>query len=414
MRNIKETESKKKMRSILYGAALIALTASVVMTGCGKKQKTEAPDTDIIDVFTDDTTETPEETETAAETEQAVEHPAPTAAHGSAFSFAEANDPAKPQYVNPLTGLECTSDLSTKRPVAIMINNIWQAMPQIGISKADIIYECLAEGGITRLVMVTRDYENLETVGSVRSSREYFIDFAKNHDSIYIHAGGSEEAYSQISSRGIDHLDGVRADARTGKNMAGTVFYRDPERLKTMSLEHTMVTTGERLAKGIAEMGYNTEVRADFKDPIVPVDWGWDVVLSGDETTYVQVPYYPSRTAEYEYDAESGKYLRYQFNHIKHIDGTTGEQLAFDNIIILNVPHENRGDSYGHLNVATTGEGNGWYITGGKRIPIKWAKETQDKEMTLTDTEGYPLVVNRGKTIINITGNDVFSSLSFK
>lgn len=409
MRKVKETESKNKMRSIMYAVAVIALTASVLMTGCGKK-KDEMPDPDVTVDLTDEATDAPE---TEEQTEPAVEYPAPVFAHGNAFSFEKVSVPEKPQFINPLTGLEATSDLSTKRPVAIMINNIWQAMPQIGISKADIIYECLAEGGITRLVMVTRDYESLETVGSVRSSREYFIDLAKNHDAIYVHAGGSEEAYSQILEREIDHLDGVRSDARTGKNMAGTVFYRDPERLKTMSLEHTMVTTGERLTQGIEAMGYSATVREDFKEPIVPVDWGWGVTLSGDDTTYIKVPYYSTRNAEYEYDAESGKYLRYQFDHIKHIDGTTGEQLAFDNIIILNMNHTNTGDSYGHLTVETTGEGSGWYITGGKRIPIKWAKETQDKEMTLTDAEGYPLVVNRGKTIINIADNGVFSNLTF-
>ena len=61
------------------------------------------------------------------------------------------------------------------------------------------MYECIVEGGYTRLMMLAMDYENLPVVGSVRSSREYYLDFAANHDAIYIHAGGSEQAYTEIS-----------------------------------------------------------------------------------------------------------------------------------------------------------------------------------------------------------------------
>ena len=160
-------------------------------------------------------------------------------------------------------------------------------------------------------------------------------------------------------------------------------------------------------------MGYTTALKTGFNEPIKPVDWGWSVSLNGEAATHIKVPYRSNRISEYEYDAATGKYKRFQYNHKEHIDGTTNEQLTFENIIILNVPHRNTGDSYGHLDVTTVGEGNGWYITGGKRIAIKWAKPSQDEAMTLTDTEGNPLIVNQGKTVINITDNGVYSSVTF-
>ncbi len=347
------------------------------------------------------------------ETEKTVETEDPKFAHGSSFSFERNNESGQaPLYTNPLTGLEATRDLTSVRPVAIMINNIQAACPQEGISGADIIYECLAEGGITRLLMVAKDYESLGVVGSIRSSREYYIDFAKNHDAIYVHAGGSEEAYSQILKRSIDHLDGVRPDARSGIDLGKTVFYRDRDRLAKMAYEHTMVSTGALIKQGIDTMGYRTELESSFKDPIQQINHGWDVVLAGSSASYLSIPYRNFQIVEYEYDANTEKYMRYQFNHAPHIDNTNGEQLGFENIIILNLNHTNRGDSYNHLNVDTAGEGDGMYITKGSMIPIKWSKASQDAAMVLTDAEGFPLVVNKGKTVINIADNTVYPQIT--
>ncbi len=409
----KPNANKKKKLIIIISAAALLLAAAVItvvlVVGGGK----EVPSAIDTDDMTTEESDTSFVTTAPPETEPPVVYPEPTYAHGTAFSFVNKDMGVKPAFIDPLTGLASDKDLSATRPVAIMINNIEQAMPQIGISNADVLYECLAEGGVTRLLMVTRDYASLGTVGSIRSSREYYIDFAKNHDAVYVHAGGSEEAYSQILSREIDHLDGVRADARTGKNVSGTVFYRDPDRLKKFAYEHTLVTTGERIVKGIEAMGYTTSLKSGFNEPIKPVDWGWSVSLNGESATHIKVPYRSNRVSEYEYDAVKGNYKRYQYDHQPHIDGATDEQLTFENIIILDLPHRNTGDSYGHLNVSTIGQGSGWYITGGKRIAIKWSKPSQDEAMTLTDTEGNPIIVNQGKTVINIVDNSVYSSVTF-
>ena len=416
MSKTKPLDDKKKKLIIIFTAAAVVLLAAVItvilVTG-GKRTGSPAPtsgETGEPSLVPDTVSPVTEPEDTSAEP---LTFPEPTYPHGSAFSYAAVNSSEKPQYINPLTGLASSSDLTDTRPVAVMINNISYAMPQLGISGADVIYECLAEGGITRLLMVTRDYASLDVVGSIRSAREYYIDFAQNHNAIYVHAGGSETAYSRIYSGYIEHLDGVNGDARTGINLSKTSFYRDPERLKTMAYEHTLVTTGQLMAEGIGKMGYSTTVKEGFEEPVKPIDWGWSVVLSGDSATHIKVPYRNTHVAEYEYDKTTGKYMRYQFEHQEHIDGATGEQLGFENVMILNLAHRNTGDSYGHLSVTTVGSGNGWYITGGKRIPIKWSKDTADSAMTLTDEEGYPVVVNRGKTIINIVDGGVWSSLSF-
>lgn len=303
-----------------------------------------------------------------------------------------------PEYFNPLTGLGCDKDYSGVRPVAIMINNLWGALPQEGISDCDIMYECLVEGGITRLMVLSCDAESFGVIGSIRSSRHYYLDLAQNYDAIYIHAGGSSYAYEEIKSRGINNLDGV--------NMyVPGMFYRDKERLETMSYEHTLMTTGEKIVSGIAYKKYRTEIRDELKGKTAFdfVEFGTHRTLTGGEANCVYLPYSQYQQVRFDYNSENGTYLRYQFEDVAHIDKTTGEQLEFDNLIILFCPTKViPGDTAGRLDVTTQGEGTGYYICEGNFEPITWNKPTEDSATTYFGVDGEELTLNRGKTFISI------------
>lgn len=99
-------------------------------------------------------------------------------------------------------------DISANRPFAIMINNIQQALPQCGVSNAEIIYEIPAEGGVTRMMAIFTDISDVEKIGSLRSIRPYYADVGISYDAIVIHAGGSQESYTEMSGYDVDHLDG--------------------------------------------------------------------------------------------------------------------------------------------------------------------------------------------------------------
>lgn len=300
-----------------------------------------------------------------------------------------------PEHINPLTGMEATYDVDGKRPIAVMLNNIYQALPQVGISDADVLFECLAEGGITRLMGVFSEYNNLGIIGSVRSSRPYYLDFAQMFDAVYCHAGGSEDAYSQIASRGINNIDGVRGDPLG-------VYYRDQERMQTMSYEHTMMTTGQGIIDTIAHCNFRTELREDFKYPFEFCEYGASVQVGTNDANHVYLPISNYQTVDYVYDSEAKEYLRYQYNGNKHIDGENGVQLSFKNIIIMfcdTAPY----DTYGRLRVTTTGSGSGYVVSEGKYKAITWSRQSIDGNLTLTDSEtGENLVINRGKTFINV------------
>ncbi|MBR6917521.1 MAG: DUF3048 domain-containing protein, partial [Clostridia bacterium] len=222
----------------------------------------------------------------------------------------ETEDPAgkEPKYINPLTGLEASEDASDKRPLGVMLNNIYEALPQVGIGDADILFECLAEGGITRLFALFDNYEDLGVIGSIRSSRPYYIDFAQMFDAIYCHAGGSEDAYANIANRGINNIDGVRGDPLG-------VYYRDEERMQTKAIEHTLMTTGEGITRTIEYCNYRTELRDGYDYPFEFPEWGDTYELkSGDDCKKIHLPISWYQTVDYEYDEKECKYLRYQYN----------------------------------------------------------------------------------------------------
>ena len=122
-------------------------------------------------------------------------------------------------YVNNLTGEQNMTDKDKvdDRPVAVMINNNHVAWPHAGLNDAYLAYEILAEGGITRIMALFKD-KDTEKIGSVRSARPYYLDYALENDAIYVHYGWSDKAKSDISSLGVDNINGLTASS---------VFWRD-------------------------------------------------------------------------------------------------------------------------------------------------------------------------------------------
>ena len=104
-----------------------------------------------------------------------------------------------------------------------------------------MIYEILAEGGITRMMAVFQDVAGAGEIGTVRSARDYYASLAYGHDAVYLHAGGSPQAYEFIKSRGVTALDCVNGPYE------GTLFWRDQERRRSAGLEHSVLTSSETI-----------------------------------------------------------------------------------------------------------------------------------------------------------------------
>lgn len=299
-------------------------------------------------------------------------------------------EPYVPEGINPLTGLPMEPEYEDLRPIAIMLNNLKAAQPQLGISQADVIYEVPVEGGITRMLCLYQSVEGVDILGSVRSARPYFVELALGHDAVYVHAGGSQEAYSNLRSWKVDHMDGVRG-AEDAK-----IFWRDPDRRKNNGYEHSLITSGEKILNYLSKGKLRTEHES-----------GWNYLqafsedgtpAAGEAAEHVKVRFSSYKTGTFDYDAAQGKYLVGQYGK-EHVDGSTGEQVSATNVLVLKTSIAVL-DNVGRLRVQTTGEGEGFFFCGGKGVPIRWSRKDRNSAFAYTLEDGSSLALGQGSSYV--------------
>ena len=351
-------------------AMFLAFWMTLSLVGCGGGDTKE---------------EVPEETPPPVEEVEPITEPEPV----------PETEPVDPARINPLSGEEMDGEYRNLRPVAVMFNNLKAAQPQLGVSRADIIYEIPAEGGITRMLGIFQSLDGVGTLGSIRSTRPYYLEAALGHDALLVHAGGSPDAYSKISSWSVDNMDGVQggSDAR--------IFWRDEQRRKTAGYEHSLLTSGENVVEYLAGGRYRTEHKdgytyvQEFAEDGTPVNGTWANSFKLYYTTY--------KTGTFDYDADTNLYMVGQYGGA-YTDGNSGEQVGVTNVLVLETEISTiPGDKEGRLTVRMTGTGNGTYFCGGKCIPIQWSKADRNSQFVYTLTDGSPLVLGQGTSYVCIT-----------
>lgn len=357
---------KLKLLSLLM-AALMMIS---VFVGCGKKEgiTPEVPDVQM-----------------------GIDRPEP-----------EPEAEEEPKILNPLTGEEVTEEVRARRPYAIMLNNLSAALPQHGNSQADIIYEVLAESGITRMLGVFQDVADVGSIGSIRSARHYYIELAQGHDAVYIHAGGSPQAYNLLYSGVIDYVDGVNG------SLGSTVFYRDKSRSASgYAYEHTLFTSGSLLTEHVDTLdSIRHEHEEGYEYPQTFVE---DGTPDGETAMLIRATFKGGKKTSFQYDEELKKYLVFEYGSA-YIDGNTSEQVGVTNVLILFTDVNNiAGDNKGRINVRTTGDGDGWFVCGGKYIPIKWSRADVNSAFVYTMEDGTPLSLGVGSSYVCVmpTGSDI-------
>ena len=286
------------------------------------------------------------------------------------------------------TGIYIDEEIASRRPVAVVINNYRRAIPQSGIGSADIHFEVLAEGDITRIVSVFQS-ESSENIGPVRSTRNYFTDFAFCSDAILVHHGGSPQGYESIRRFSLNNLDGMRLE--------GTTFWRDPERRANRGMEHSSMTAVSLIMEAAEKAGYRMELSEDYT-PMWNFFTRFTIPYGGHFSNRVVVPFSQSQRSTFVYDFRTREYRRYQ-GDVPHIDEETGEQLTFTNILVQ-LTRIIVIDAVGRRQVDLVGSGNGYLITAGHYIPVTWRKESIDSPTQWFDEQGNPLRLNRGRTWI--------------
>lgn len=355
-------------KKLVLGAVIAGIILSVFLfisiNGMNSSQKSSQNRDNIIDAIKD-------ETSTTSESSQ---------------------DNVNENFINPLTGLSTEENMTERRPIAIMLDNQYNARPQAALSEADVVYEILAEGLITRYMAIF--YGNMpEHVGPVRSSRPYFVEKAMEFDPYYVHVGGSMQALSDIKAYEIADIDGLSSSA----------FWRETHK----KAPHNMYTSSEVLIADAIRLKYDVSKPVTFLpfNPVFTPLTGQDAV----EITFVYkepvkndpVGYYTS----YKYNDEKKLYFRYT-NGTPHLDENTQTQLTCTNILVQYADIRVL-DNEGRLDVDLVTSGKGTYYTGGKMIDVTWSKKSAQAITEFFDASGSPIKLNPGVTWFQImkTGN---------
>lgn len=277
---------------------------------------------------------------------------------------------------------------STSRPFAIMINNAPVARPvQSGLQDAYIIYEMIVEGGVTRYMALFLD-QNTERIGSVRSARHYYIDYALENDAVYVHHGRSPQAASDFGSLGVTRIE--VAEGKTG--------WRDTK--LNVAWEHKLFTSIDKLKNGMNGKRSERNKELLLKYSIDSLDLA--NVLNSKPANKISINYSNNTTSSYEYDEVEKVYKRF-VNNQEHKDYVTGKQYTFKNIITYQVSNYTiAGDEKGRQTLNNIGSGSGYYISEGYAIPINWSKSSRGAQTKYTLQDGTELVVNDGNTFIQI------------
>lgn len=297
----------------------------------------------------------------------------------------------EPTDYNRLTGLGDLSDEAKgKRPVAIMINNIKASLPQYGISQADLMFECIVEGGITRMMAVYGDYTKIPNVCSVRSCRYYFPILAHGLDAVYLCFGSNPTLGTPtLKKLKIDYFNGA-------ETFDESIFGRDPNRLGKYSREHTAFVKGPNLKASFDKK----KVRTDYKEGkdryIFPFrDSEKTSAVSKTACTSARLNFSNYYYSVFNYDEASKTYLK-QHCGKAHMDSATGKQLAYTNVFVLETPVTLYGK--GPLVQFDWHGGTGYYLSGGTVMKIKWAKKNEAAPLVITDMNGKAVKVNKGKS----------------
>ncbi len=365
--------TKNQLIAIIVAiVAVVAIIIGVVVLGGDKKDEPVATTPDQV-VVPDTTEEEPFELEFNAE--------------GQVRSF--------------LTGEFVDEEKGLRRPLALMVENTKEAIPQYGLGSASVIYESPVEGSITRLMAIFEDWDNLEVIGNVRSCRPYYVYFANEFNAIYAHAGQSIHGKVLLETGIIDDLNGVDDTA-----VVNAMFFRSSKG----KAPHNLYTSGEGVNKGIALKGYSTSYADGYTGHFKFATDEENTLSKGEDCEAFKM-YYFYNHPYFIYDKESGLYKRYQFKGAQ-IDGNTNEQLTAKNIIIQNVDYSMYEQTQ-YLNITVTGTGTGKYITNGKMIDITWQKASEYDQTHYYDADGKEIKLNPGVTWVLISQNEFAEKSSF-
>ena len=300
---------------------------------------------------------------------------------------------------NELTGLEISDELVAQRPVAIMVDNEKKALAHYGTAEADIVYEMMnstANGRVTRLMCLYKDWMNLQQTGSIRSTRTTNVMLTGEYNAVLIHDGGPFYIKSYLKQPYATHISGGFTRIKNGK-----------------PTEFTEYVFGQELVKRFAKSGISTaytmapERGSHFLFTAADTDLATDAAVNVVDLSNVFV----HNKSQLLFNPGSRTYDYYEYGS-QHFDAEDAQPLTFKNVILQNTSFTQL-DKNGYLTYNVVGSGSGFYLTNGKVVPITWSKGSETAITHYFDVAGNEIAVNRGKTYIGLVPSDTWDKLVF-
>lgn len=371
---------KKQGRWILTG--MVIMMAAAVLAGCGKKYEEVSV-----------TTETEAQTRVEETTKAVVLETEPSTEAVTVSEEPDERVEVDGKIRSYLTGEMIDVKQGNRRPLAIMMSNDKEALPQYGINRAGVVYEAPMEGDIHRYMALIEDYDDLERIGSVRSCRTYFTYFAREYDAIYAHFGQSSFALPYLKN--VDNINGI-------EGIGTTAFYRSSDKKQP----HNAYASSDRIKAAIEKLGYRTEYDDSYEGHFQFAKGDEQIVPDG-EIAYKVIPGYGNNDPWFEYQEKDGVYHRFQYG--AHHKGNEG-LIEVKNIIFQYVEWGYYATTpYLNINVHTGHEG--FYFTNGKCQKITWKKDGEFGVTHYYDLDGNEITLNKGKTWICIIGTDKYNKV---
>ena len=323
--------------------------------------------------------------------------PSGTAAQPSpAGSTAPSEPPPSPEATPvlvpaPLTGVLVSPAAAAQHPIAVMIDDQADARPQSGFNAASVVWHAPAEGGIPRYMLIFQD-EIPTDVGPVRSARQYYIEWAAEWNSMYVHSGGSPQAIATLAAKGHGEWVYNADEFRWG----GRYLWRVTDRFAP----HNVYTDGKNLRALAKKLG--------AADRALDAAWtfGPDKAADLRPTGGTIRVNYPYETITYRYDAATNTYPRY-------IDGSTrpqrdradGKVVAPKNVVILRMAFGALNDGHPdkhRLEARNIGRGDAWISTGGVTVKGEWRKKSATGPTRLFGPNGDRITLTSGQTFVQV------------
>lgn len=314
--------------------------------------------------------------------------------------------PTPTPVYNPINGAPVDAQHAnnlTRSPLAVMIENSVPARPQTGLNDADVVYEALAEGGITRFMAVFLQ-NTPQQVGPVRSARTYYLDYASEYNPLYVHWGGNSDALTEIPQIGIHNLDAITSSGSdtSCQNDTSTLFCRDESR----GAPHN--------GYGIMAQIWNYAQSQGWSFPSGFVSWQFKEdnpqAKRGPDGQTISIQF-ASDDADYDvkwvYNQSQNVYTRYNGGTLQ-VDRATNDPITTKTLVVEyvtgNLYDSTSGKEVWHLNNSGTGKVS--VFTDGKEVDGIWKKSSMTDRTQFIDTAGNQIPLNRGKIWITIVQPD--------